>query len=128
MIAEQMDTDWQGVAEQRRRALAEAEEWADQLGRVRGWLQEELVARCNELREVRRQNEQLAGELAGLREEFESTKQALAHARAELAHVEQSRGYRLIRWVRGRLLPAHTLRGKLVRKSVRVTLRLLRGR
>jgi hypothetical protein len=128
MIAEQMDTDWQAVAEQRRRALAEAEEWADQLGRVRGWLQEQLVARCNELHEVRRRNEQLAAELAGLREEHESAKKTLAHAQAELAQVEHSRGYRLVRWLRGRLLPAHTLRGKLVRKSVRITLQLLRGR
>lgn len=44
----------------------------------------------------------------------------------ELYRTEQSRGFRILRWVRRRLLPPEKLRGRLVRNGVGATLRLLR--
>jgi hypothetical protein len=103
-----------------------AEEWADQLGKVRLWLQEQLLAQSKELREARQQKETVLAELAALREQCEVTKKALVQKQEELYLLEHSRSVRLVRWVRRKLLPPQTLRGRLVAKSVRVTLRLLR--
>jgi hypothetical protein len=127
------------VAEERAAALREAEherqawmktaqlaeEWADQLGRVRQWLQEQLLAQSRELNETRQQKEQALAESAALRQQLDGANAALARQHEELERIERSRGYRVLRWMRGRLLPAHTLRGRLVRKSVGATLRLL---
>jgi len=132
--------DWRRLAEDRGRALAEAEktcqawmktaqmaeEWADQLGRVRQWLQEQLLAQSRELQDAHRQREQTLSELLALHEQCETAKKELVQKSEELSRLEQSRGLRLVRWVRRRLLPPQTLRGRLVAKSVRVTLSLLR--
>jgi hypothetical protein len=132
--------DWRQRAEERGRALADAEktcrawmktaqmaeDWADQLGRVRQWLQEQLLAQSKEVQDAHLQREQALAELAALREQCETAKKALVQKQAELYQLEQSRSYRIVRWMRRRLLPPQTLRGRLVAKSVRVTLRLLR--
>jgi hypothetical protein len=132
--------DWRQLAEERGRALAEAEktcqawrktaqmaeEWADQLGKVRQWLQVQLLAQSRELQDAHRQREQSLSELIALREQCETAKKALVQKSEELSRLEQSRGLRLVRWVHHRLLPPQTLRGRLMAKSVRVTLRLLR--
>ena len=132
--------DWQQLAEERGRALADAEktcqawqktaqiaeDWADQLGRVRQWLQEQLLAQSKEVQDAHRQREQALAELAVLREQCEAAKKALVQKHTELYQLEQSPSYRLVRWMRRRLLPPQTLRGRLVAKSFRVTLRLLR--
>ncbi len=61
--------DWRQLAEERGRALADAEktcqawmktaqmaeDWADQLGRVRQWLQEQLLAQSKEVQDAHRQ-------------------------------------------------------------------------
>ena len=132
--------DWRQLAEERGRALADAEntcqawkktaqmadEWADQLGKLRQWLQEQLLAQSQELQQAHRQREQALLELAALREQCEAAKKALVQKHEELYRLEQSPSFRMIRWMRRRLLPPQTLRGRLVSKSVRVTLRLLR--
>jgi hypothetical protein len=128
--------DWKQLAaalreaEQERRAWMKtaqlAEEWADQLGRVRQWLQEQLLAQSKELSETQQQKEQALAKLAALQEQLDAAKKALVQKYEELCRIEQSRGFRVLRWVRRRLLPPDTLRGRLARKSVGATLRLLR--
>jgi hypothetical protein len=132
--------DWRRLAEERGQSLAEAEktarawmktaqlaeEWAAQLDRVRQWLQEQLLAQGRELQEAQQRSRQVHGELVALREQCAAANQALTQKNEYLSRLERSRGLRLVRWVRYRLLPPQTLRGRLVAKSVRVTLRWLR--
>jgi hypothetical protein len=132
--------DWKQIAEERAAALGEseqqrrawmktaqlAEEWADQLGRVRQWLQDQLLTKGRELSEAQQQKEQALARLAALQEQLDAAKRALVQKHEELYRIEQSRGFRILRWVGRRLLPADTLRGRLMRRGVGATLRLLR--
>jgi hypothetical protein len=103
-----------------------AEEWAEQLGRVRQWLQDQLLAQGRELSEAQQQKEQALARLASLQEQLDAAKRALVEKHEELCRIEQSRGFRILRWVRRRLLPPETLRGRLVRRGVGAALRLMR--
>ena len=139
--------NWSTGAEERGHALAEAEarraaaeraceawmmtaqmaeDWADQLGKVRLWLQEQLLAQSEELNEAQHQKEQALAELAALQAQCEAAQKALVQKHEELCLIEQSTDLRLLRWVRRNLVPPQTLRARLLAKSVRVTLRLLR--
>src|SRR5260370_21317668 len=85
--------DWRQLAEERGRALADAdkacqawlntaqmaEEWADQLGKVRLWLQEQLLVQSEELHEAHQQKENLLAELAPLRAQSATANTAPVH-------------------------------------------------
>lgn len=139
--------DWQELAEERGRALTEAqarlaaaekacqawmktaqlaEDWADQLGKVRLWLQEQLLAQSQELTEALHQKDTAFAETAALHEQCEAAKKALVQKHEAVGQVEPPPRFRVLRWVRRKLMPPQTLRGRLVAKSVRITLRLLR--
>jgi hypothetical protein len=103
-----------------------AEDWADQLGKVRQWLQEQLLAQSQELNEAQHDKERALAETAALREQLEAAKQALMQKHEASCQLEPPANFRVLRWARLKLAPPHTLHGRLVSKTIRVTRRLLR--
>jgi hypothetical protein len=110
-----------------------AEEWAEQLGKVRLWLQEQLLAQGRELLDVQKQKATALAELAAVRAQCDAAQAALARKQEEvvqthtrLYEIEQSRSMRMLQWMRGKLLPPQSLRGRLARKSMRASFHLLR--
>jgi chromosome segregation ATPase len=132
----------------------QAEEWADQLGKVRLWLQEQLLSQRKELNAAHKEKSELAARLVAAQTQCQAMQTTLAQKHEELLRLEgqrsdlegrrceaerklyetarqlheleQSRGVRLLRWLSRRFLPAHSLRRRLAAKSVKVTCHLLR--
>ena len=109
---------------------AVAEDWAEQLGKARLWLQEQVLAQSLELKQwkdAQPQRESALAELAALQEQLQATTKLLEQKRGDMAQlelrrcqIEQSRSFRLWRWLTGRLLPRQTIRGHLAAGGFRL--------
>lgn len=127
----------------------QAEEWADQLGKVHLWLEEQLVLQRKELHAAYRDKAQVLAELSAAQDLCQTMQRTLERQQKELLHLEarrsamerqldetsgrlhaleQSKAVRLVRWLALKSVPPHSLRRRLAVMSVKLTKRLLPSR